>query len=715
MLNDIAKSLSCNNAMNMAFSFIQTGLKNLNQALQDRTKEAKSLQVTVEKMKGNDCRSGLAKLKIQMADGNMKITKLEEELQRMKEENKDLLFEIQQLQIPQVQKATVSAPQSVGQGEPVLKNQLGQRDQENEPAPREEQTAFSVDESSDEVPQHIEVADNVGNLEEHVEKNGPDLLQNFQTVVMDLIAVCSESQPENKDEQCQKLDSDPRVKLYYTLQNTIRHCFNGLINKVEETISEKTVETLLGEESPFSEKSIKKAPGDMLRPISEEIQKHDQTVTDAGNNLQAPFQQDQSAEMQENSHSLVSDEVKSINEMAKRQTCNRGVTLESLQEIDLTMAPRNKGSAQEEPLCRSPEVTVSNSDNVPLLSSQKKKTKITSAKQTVEVEPEPQSGYTFLQNPENITLQNDDPVHLVDVVERYAMDMEEEGETLLRTKMRGIKFVINVQSQRSNLRILHLAFVNKRISSKLYSLVKHCVINTLDSVKLRLVCLFNRYVARDALQRVRRTLDAQLRLARGMTNGKTIKDLYCFLQRIDHFQHAVISKWSDRQISIDQRRRRCIAQMIYLFQQIREDYGLHLAMPYPCQSYKSLPFLCVMPMSLNLSFIQGPTPVPPRSTHHPSPLSDLRYGHVLSRVDSQDQVEDAERGKRGWVTRWPVNKTLSSGEADTALPQLTCHLPRLFEMDVNYKRIKALHTLQTRTAGANHQMSLGRADLMKKN
>lgn len=44
MLGDIARSLSYNKAMSMAFKFLQTGLHNLNEALQERTRDTHKSQ-----------------------------------------------------------------------------------------------------------------------------------------------------------------------------------------------------------------------------------------------------------------------------------------------------------------------------------------------------------------------------------------------------------------------------------------------------------------------------------------------------------------------------------------------------------------------------------------------------------------------------------------------------------------------------------------------
>ncbi|CAB1353242.1 unnamed protein product [Coregonus sp. 'balchen'] len=343
-----------------------------------------------------------------------------------------------------------------------------------------------------------------------------------------------------------------------------------------------------------------------------------------------------------------------------------------------------------------------------------------------------------------------------DHVERYSSDMTVEGDKLMKTRMVGVNHIVHVESQRSNLKLLHQAVVNRHISPQLYRMVKDLIIQTLSSVEIRLLCLIRRFIKHNALQHVRNNLNARLLLARDMSDGQAVKDLYKSLRRLDVHQSTMVRQWSEKQTSIELRRTRCLAHMLYLFSQLRVDYNLHLATPVPCNTSQELPhpIMTVVPTKLQWSLRPGPSPNLPSSlslarlapyslqappsthlyppTHLASPAhlhpSSLVHHPPSSLVHLPPPLPEPypwssvhrEKEQGNMKTLWQADKTL--WQADKTMhcmwlarkipagPSNVCCIPRLLEMDVNRGTVNAMRTLHARMTGVLDQIFLGGGD-----
>ncbi|XP_062853540.1 uncharacterized protein LOC134316922 [Trichomycterus rosablanca] len=717
MLNDIAKSMSSNKATDMAFRYFQMGLQNLNQAFQERTTEVKSLQVQIEEMKRNDCQFEMAQLKMEITDSNMRISELQKELVQIKEHNAALMLQNEAITVPYQkeeekyklakgrlklkfpkQKKKVQEQQNIEHSFihslSVLKpcypdedqdgsNSLGERQETLQTGDqsisgqnidvqhyRQEQSAQKEEpiDFAEESPHHSVIPMSLKISEEPVPRKSSDPAQTFKGPLLDLTNIHMEMLPENKDQ-------------------------------LTELVSDVYME-LPSDEKPESEllQSVKHSPSDMLSIVNEEIEKYELAVRDAGHQLQAVSTEDAESDSWQNSLAILLNQFKNINEIGKKQVWNMQLVLKLLQEIHSNMTQKDKPLAQEELISQDPfPVPIPFCGHSPVLSPSMMMYPNKEILKVVREQMQP-NGAIKIHKPEQIVnTKPAESVVIMDCVERYVKDIKVEGERLLQTKMKGRTHVINVKCQRTNLRLLNQAYVNRNISPRLFYLARDVVLDTLASVNMRIACLFQRYITHIALQQLRKTLDAQLQQARELNSGKAVKDLHFFLQRLSEFQHKVISKWTDKQISIDQRRLKCMAQMTYLFHQMKVDYRLQLAPPYTCQRGLSQPLLSVTPWkmhwSLNLDLMQNLQPVSGGPCHAP-PNSPSLHPHCCN-----------TSRKSGLVTGnlWQAKDTKNSMWLASQVPVDSARdsstVPLLLEMDINHERISATRNLMTRVYG----------------
>lgn len=82
MLNDMVKSDSYSKAMKLAFKFLQMGLKNFDNALQERTEEYTNVQTELK-----ECHTNLDNAKMELETTKGKVSLLVADNARLKEEN----------------------------------------------------------------------------------------------------------------------------------------------------------------------------------------------------------------------------------------------------------------------------------------------------------------------------------------------------------------------------------------------------------------------------------------------------------------------------------------------------------------------------------------------------------------------------------------------------------------------------------------------------
>ncbi|XP_024240201.2 protein FAM186B isoform X1 [Oncorhynchus tshawytscha] len=717
MVLDVAKALGCNKAMSLAFKFVTVGLQNLNQAFQERTKEARKLLAQVEELQSMDCRFQLAQIKIQVGDSQIKMTKMEDELSSVKEQNNILLFQIQQLQEnpkhPQPkQQIVVVAPTKYVQGAPVLNNQLVPQPtpklkySKRRPKPKPEPSQ-PVGEEVEEVESLEDISVDPEDIIEQVERKSMDLLEAIQNSEQCVVSISGDKDKgkdgelqEGMDVASRKAKAADIIKLYCDLQRSIRDSFNDMITQLQGKFDDDIIGVPLMDndnkldESAFWD-STQRTPGDTLKEISNEIQNQDRTVKDVGANKQALFDlegkktlSNVKGKSRHHSLNIIMDQFKNLNEMGKKQVTEK------------QRRPRR---------C-----------SILVQKTQKR-----------------------------IPVKMAESRSWTDHVERYSSDMTLEADTLMKSRMVGVNHIFHVESQRSNLKLLHQAVVNRHISPQLYRMLKDIIIQTLSSVENRLLCLIRRFIKHKALQHVRNNLNARLLLARDMSDGQEAKDLYKSLERLDVHQSTMTRHWSEKQTSIELTRTRCLAHMLYLFSQLRVDYNLHLATPVPCNTSQDLPhpIMTVVPTKLQWSLRPSPSsnlpsslslerlapsslqtppsthlyppthldspaqPHPSSLAHHP-PSSQVHLPPPLPETYPWSSVH-SQKDQGKMKTLWQADKTMRCMWLARKIPAGTSNIhciPRLLEMDVNRGRVSAMRTLHARMTGVLNQMFLDGAD-----
>ncbi|XP_029579367.1 uncharacterized protein LOC115168346 isoform X1 [Salmo trutta] len=752
MLGDIAKSMSCNKAMSMAFKFIQTGLHNLNEALQERTGEAHKAQAQLDEMKADDCRANLARARAELEGGKTRITKLEGDNYNLQEEIAAHKFQIHKLDgmvrsgqqgpVIKVIEPVMEFPMTQSQTQPestsasfkpkyprrpppskkeqkpkiapsVVEPQLPKSPPKTaagtEPEPIEEEY---VEEETyeEEIPSPVSEEDikpepspDELDLFEAMEKNSTRLLDGFQSSVFNII----EKSLSVKGIGLEADKANDAIKLYIILQKTIRDSFNNITSKLHG----KFTDSILG--MPFEEDKVAregfwddttKSPGDMLKEINSMFVRHDQNIESLGANVHMLMnEEDKNAKSaskkgphQECHHSVseVLIQLKNINNMSKQQACKMRLALENL--IDMNNKLDKEPKTEEEQPSTS-HFSISSSDSfVEEEGIRVEKKRHHHIEKTVKVPGEkrikrrhtPHQTMRQVLKPRLIETANQGDM------ERYKMEIEAEGRKIEKTVMVGATYQVNVVSQRTNLNLLRQAAISGEISTELYSMAKDLITYILGMDEMRLACLFRKFMAYRSVQQVSYNLNMQLLAARELKDGQSVKEIYSFLTKLDVYQKRTLRRWSAKQAAIEHNRKTCLARMLYLFSEIRQDYNVHLLTPFPCPSH-SRQHLAIkshkLTWALNPGCQRRQLPTPAQAPHlvMPAPTAGPLSG-----------VRELLRGQL--PTLWHCNLTMNNMQLARKMASPPCNLssiPLLMEMNVNHSRATALRSAQGRMSG----------------
>ncbi|KAJ7985761.1 hypothetical protein DPEC_G00343810 [Dallia pectoralis] len=180
-------------------------------------------------------------------------------------------------------------------------------------------------------------------------------------------------------------------------------------------------------------------------------------------------------------------------------------------------------------------------------------------------------------------------------LERYRREMMDDR--ILETMMAGETYMVNMESQVTNLKLLRQAAVNGQISSELHCMAKDLVTSILDMEGMRLACLVEKFRVFKSLKQVSTTLNTRLRAARELKDGREMKKMYFFLTRLDGYRKRVLEGWTAKQAELDRNRKTCLAQMLYLFNEMRKDCKVYLFAPVP-RPRTPTPILTVEPCKM---------------------------------------------------------------------------------------------------------------------
>ncbi|KAJ7988825.1 hypothetical protein DPEC_G00313210 [Dallia pectoralis] len=180
-------------------------------------------------------------------------------------------------------------------------------------------------------------------------------------------------------------------------------------------------------------------------------------------------------------------------------------------------------------------------------------------------------------------------------LERYKREIVDEG--ILESMMMGKTYQVDMQSQVTNLKLLSQAAAKGQISPELHCMAKDLITSIQDMEGLRLACLLQKFTAFKSIKQVSKTLTVRMRAARELKDGRSLKEMYSFMTKLDVYRKQVLEGWSAKRAAVERNRKTCLAQMLYLFNEIRKDCKLHLCPPVPRPS-EPRPLLTVEPCKL---------------------------------------------------------------------------------------------------------------------
>ncbi|XP_046291865.1 protein FAM186A [Marmota monax] len=141
------------------------------------------------------------------------------------------------------------------------------------------------------------------------------------------------------------------------------------------------------------------------------------------------------------------------------------------------------------------------------------------------------------------------------------------------------RYFVDVEAQRKNLILLNQATKTSGLPSQQHTMARNLIIETLHRNNIRLGYLFRKYIAYSLIQHARYNIIKQLKTIQNTGKDYEMQNLYIMLSRIDDYQKKVMQVWTEKQKSLEQKRSRCLKNMMSLFSQLQEKYKLNLSLP----------------------------------------------------------------------------------------------------------------------------------------
>ncbi|KAG5274278.1 hypothetical protein AALO_G00134310 [Alosa alosa] len=757
ILEDMRKSMSGNKALCIAFQFVQTGLQNINQAFQEIYKE---LAVGKERNSKRNSSSKLSQLSTQLYMERDKVKVLEEKVTDLREQKQALLFHIQNIQEYSHQKDVVLPESAVYQNvqdskpiiaEPNARHQVLSTNNIPKPSSKSRKKGQKQHNLTD-ISEGDTTEEMTESIVEQIEKKSTHLLEEFRKTVFEIVEN-STAFNDNKELDTEVTKPEKILNLYKFLQCSMHDCFNDIMTHIRGRCNEEIIEL------PFQEMSLLESelwdspetnPSDMLKDLSKEIKNHNKSIKNAGASLNTLFSlQDKHGKGFDQKRRATMSQLmgmfKNINNIEKQQACKLRLTLESLEAMHKRMVDKEKPANIHLPFPKKtskkpaePEIVEEIEEEIvgdkviqeiveeeERVVVEKRNMVETPIKKVVPAELGPHLESSFNPEPQSLDPIGDaKSVRSTEDTDRYAEQISEQAQRLLQSRLSGSVYVINVESQRVNVKLLDQALLRMTISPSLYRLLRDVVMQTQDSVENRLCCIMQRFMRHARLQQVCKILNGRLLEARSLNDGHTIRKCYFYLQKVQKLQTKVSDSGYTKQTSVDHIRKSCMARMLCLFNQIKLDYGLHLAAPYCCSD--CLPILpTIVPKKLQWSL--NPSRCQRRHYSNPQPpalsplLSSLQPSlqlydrHLtISKSDSTSERVTPGSDQASYEWLWGVQQTSNSiwltSKQPPVLPLPIPTLPRLLEMDVNHDRRKARRTLQDRMNGVLGNLLKSRGD-----
>ncbi|KAJ7996497.1 hypothetical protein DPEC_G00237670 [Dallia pectoralis] len=94
-----------------------------------------------------------------------------------------------------------------------------------------------------------------------------------------------------------------------------------------------------------------------------------------------------------------------------------------------------------------------------------------------------------------------------------------------------------------------------------------------DMEGMRLACLLQKFTAFKSMKQVSKTLTIRMLAARELKDRRSMKKMYSFLTKLDVYRKQVLEGWSAKLAELKCKRKTCLAQMLYLFNEVSRRNG----------------------------------------------------------------------------------------------------------------------------------------------
>ncbi|XP_019910948.2 protein FAM186A-like isoform X2 [Esox lucius] len=548
-------AMSCKWPMSIAFTFVQNGLNNLNKAFQEQTRNGKKLQAKLDEVTTVDCHA-----KEELEEGKRRIDQLEGEKCKLQEEIAAFKFQIRKLQNT-VRTGQQGLCQFVSETIPrSIKEDNIEKELSEEVIPLfDALTSLEVNTNSCDDNNISEAVEKRTNFHDGCHLSVLNIHESVDASMRDLLKEDKKAKSTSKKILVsERSNSLSEVMSQIKPMNNMSKQQTSMCDLLKEDEKDKsTSKKILVEERSNSLSEVMS----QIKPMNN-VSKQQTSMCDLLKEDEKGKPTSKKIVVEERSNSL-SEVMSQIKPMSKQQTYKLPVALENLGRLELV-----KGSPAQTARQVLTPIRIKTAD------------------------------------------QKED-------LERYQMDIVEEGRRIEKTVMAGVTFHVDSESQRKNLELLRQAAIAGQISPELHSMTKDLITCILGVDGMRLACLLSKYKAYRSVNQMRYNLDKQLLAARKLKDGRSVKEMYSFLTKLDVYQKEMLKRWSLKQAAIEESRKTCISHMLYLFSEIRKDCNFNLVPPVP-RPDSSHHFLTIKPCKT--SGCQKPDRSCPRPSTQTPPL-----------------------------------------------------------------------------------------------
>uniref|UniRef100_A0A8C9PTL3 Family with sequence similarity 186 member A n=1 Tax=Spermophilus dauricus TaxID=99837 RepID=A0A8C9PTL3_SPEDA len=242
------------------------------------------------------------------------------------------------------------------------------------------------------------------------------------------------------------------------------------------------------------------------------------------------------------------------------------------------------------------------------------------------------------------------------------------------------RYFVDVEAQRKNLILLNQATKTSGLPLQQHTTARNLIIETLHMNNIRLGYLFRKYIAYSLIQHARYNIIKQLKTIQNTGKDYEMQNLYIMLSRIDDYQKKVMQVWTEKQKSLEQKRSRCLKNMMSLFSQ---KYKLNLSLP----------------IHLIIDKIQIPT----STEFSQQPFLELLFEEE-KKSDAFKKFRQEDWMKAMWhadlsTSSYPITEKMSIHSLWAQLGGYP-DIPRLLQLDIQSTFRKSLTSIQSQGSGS---------------